>query len=209
MAELTVYSTAADSYVESVNATWATMCAGSSLSAAAAGTEYIGYANDYGDELFLAFDTSAIAVGSTITGVTFQTTTGMVAETHVQECYAYDWGASIGTDDWRTGNTSGWLATEYSASHRLAYVNITTGDGWDTARPWTVGAAMNAAIVCEGTTRLVLASDSLRGASAVNNTRLQWHSGADATQANRPKLVITYSPPVGFTGLTVTRLLNG
>jgi hypothetical protein len=208
MAELTVYSTSADSYVESVNATWATMCAGSNLVADAAGTTYVGYANNYGDELFLAFDTSAIPEGSTVSAVSFQTTTGMVGSTHVSECYAYDWG-TIGTADWRTGNTTGWLATEYNAGNRLAYVNITSGDDWDFARAWTVAATMNAAIVCGGTTRLVLASDSLRGASAVNDTRTQWRSGADATEANRPKLVITYSPPVGFTGLTVTRRLQG
>lgn len=110
MAELSFRSLTSDARVQSADGTWATALAGSSLAAenAADATIQTGYAN-YGtwyiQQLFLAFDTSSIPEGSTVSDVALAivVASGTYASGMRHEVYAYDWGAAVDTTDWRTG----------------------------------------------------------------------------------------------------------
>lgn len=143
-------------------------------------------------EIALEFDTSSISVGQTIDSVDLElyiTDDFSTAADFDIEAYAYDFGASIDTGDWRTPTQLSALTIAASLTTAGiatgAYVKLTAN-----------GSNLVNAIVKGGTTRFILASSRLRqaidpGSPAPKN---EWVN-VDM-QTNKPRLSVRWATTV-------------
>ena len=127
------------------------------------------------------------------------------------DCYAYDWGGTLATDDWRTVAQ---LQALYDGGNGLfAYYTIPSGwGGSEGSKNFTEGtdAADAVAAALGGTLYLMLAcSEHRAGTTPTARGYGGFRSASYATESQRPLLTVEYTAPAGFTGLTVTRILNG
>lgn len=185
---------------------------GASLAGSVSGTTFSTFW-DYNttyrvNEAFFGFDLTsptsgdAPSAGATITSVTlnmYLIEHGSVART--KEVYAYDWGAEVGTGDWRTvaqlqalydsgdgvvasyAIPSGWGGNE--GNH-----DFTTGDG--------AAAAVSAAI--GGTLRLLMADAAHRaGSTPTARGYCSWASANHGTESYRPLLTVEWTAGAGVT----------
>lgn len=208
MSEITVYAGTSDAFVQALNVTWSSVLSGDVAFDAVdnSWTEFLvgsqlGY---YEDQWFGAFDTSAIPEEATVTAavLSLYCHTSRNASQGVY-IYAYDWGAAVDSTDWRNQSAC-------SGGTRLA--SLAAGSFSTSAyTAFTSDAAFPAAIVKAGTTRLVAVGDRyVAGTTPTAEHRDGWHSGSQVeAPERRPRLVVTYNVPAGFTGLTVTRILQG
>jgi hypothetical protein len=169
-------------------------------------------------EAFIGFDLTspttgdAPAVGSTISAVTlnmYLADHGSIART--LDIYAYDWGASVGAGDWRTVAQ---LQTLYDSGDGLvASYNIPSGwGGAEGNHDFTSGASAESAVSAAigSTLRLIAVIAALRaGTTPTSRGYCSWGAANNLTESRRPLLTVEYSEPAGFSGLIVTRRLQG
>ncbi|MCC6959236.1 MAG: hypothetical protein IT301_05265, partial [Dehalococcoidia bacterium] len=198
MATLTVYSDAADDFVRSSDATYATARSGSGtldLGSAVEGNElWIGQRLlfvYYLQETFLSFDTSPLGAGATVSAVSLNldgiddhSDTDFTAEARL-----FDSGATVTTGDWVAG-------ASLSALTRVA--TFATSGGWGTGyNTFTEdGTNFQTGVNLTGPTRLVLVSDRVvAGTSPAADEYVRaWPAEWDGTTED-PNLVITYTAP--------------
>lgn len=170
------------------------------------------------DEAFFGFDlTSPTSGDAPSSGATINTVTlnmylyehGSTART--KDVYAYDWGTSVAAGDWRTVAQ---LQTLYdSGSGLFASYNIPSGwGGNEGAHDFTEGDGAAGAVTAAigGTLRLIMVDAAHRaGTTPTARGYASFDSANNATESYRPLLTVEYTAPAGFTGLTVTRVLNG
>jgi len=204
MPTLTEYGATSDNSYYTNGTSWANGIAGNSLvnngattTTTAAGLYWGGTA--YITESFHSFDVSGITAGSTLTAATYA-----VGYSHLDHCngqveeiYAYDWGASIGTDDWRTGGTTGWLNTNLSTA-RVAYHTPSGGDGTTGYTDYTsdgtnLTTAIDSALADDDIFRIVVATNQMRSDSAPspnNDYSTNYYTG---NGTRPPRLVVDYT----------------
>lgn len=174
--------------------------------------------NYFVTEAFFGFDLTspttgdAPTEGSTITAATlnmYLVEHGSIARTI--DVYAFDWSTAVDTDDWRTVAQ---LQALYDGGDGLvASYNIPSGwGGAEGNHDFTSGSAAVSAVTAAigGTLRLMLAVAAHRaGTTPTARGYASFGSANNATESYRPLLTVEYTAPAGFTGLTVTRVLNG
>jgi hypothetical protein len=187
LTEIVKTSLTADNRVESSSTTWLTARAGTgtlTLFTATNTLEYAGCASGYHiNEIFLAFDHSAIGAGDTIDSVGFKMTCADVSGPNITEVYAYDWGEAVATGDFVPGATlaSATLLASYE------FTGYATGE-----LTFTCTDAFKSAIVKGGTTRLVVCTDGVRGTSApAAGNDARWNMGDAAS--GKPTLTVNYT----------------
>ena len=174
-------------------------------------------------QCFLVFDLAspttgvAIPAGSTINSATFSVWADDMNTTDpfiIHAC-AYDWGTTYGGDDRRS--VAQMTALYNGGAGEFAHANASTswpyyGNGGDAWVAFTSGSHMVADIAAAigGNLRLVLFSSEHMAASAPTAHETVAFAAADnATQTIHPKLVVTYTAPAVWSGLIVTRKLQG
>lgn len=211
MAEATLYSETTDGYVSSTGATWSVTMAGTGTLGGATDSQKATWGTRWPPGCYMhfhEFDLSGIPSGSTVTAATFSLYAGdnnMNTRHVVAEVYEYEFG-TLTTADWRTGGDGGDLDTMHDAGGLLA---STGGDGKSSNSYWvfTSQAAFLSAVEDHlgGTLQVVVAPDYLRIGTEPSD---EWYwtefNFADSA-SNRPRLVVEYTEPVGFVGLTVIR----
>lgn len=202
MATYTAYSTTADGYVESSNATYATAQAGggtktkndTSTSTIRSGQRLIGGTTYYLAEPFFLFPlTAAELVGATITDALlslylYNDQTADYA-THVQRVYEYNWGGALQTSHWRT-------PAQLEALTLLAAKTFTSGESAAYKAFTNNGGNLVASSQSNlgGTLYVVGASDTFVNGNAPTNVDTVLWSPAEAGDAQRAKLELTYTP---------------
>ena len=104
---LTVWSSTADGYVRSTNADYPTARSGGTMYANTSASVIVGqYPTYVSAESFVSFDTSSVGAGSTVTvaTVSLNTSSDSSDADFTFEARIFDWGASVTTADWRSGN---------------------------------------------------------------------------------------------------------
>jgi len=158
------------------------------------------------DESFLGFDLSsatsgdAIPAGATIDSVTLNLNLyehGSIART--VDIYAYDWGETLTTADWRTVAQ---LQTLYDGGDGLfASYNIPSGwGGAEGPHDFTEGAAAPAAVAAAigGTLRLILCIAAHRaGTTPTSRGYAGFYDASNATSTNRPLLTVDWTAAGG------------
>lgn len=193
MTVTTVYSGTADGIVNSSDAAYATARGGTGTLGAstAAADALFGQALDgdyYVEELFIGFDTSAIADTDTISAAVLSLFGGGSAPgtNFTAEARVYDWGGTVTTADFRTG-------TQYNA---LTIAATFATAGWSTSayNDFTEsGTNLQAAVNKTGTTYLVCSSDKLASNTAPTGfDDVQCSTADTAGTTNDPKLVVTH-----------------
>ena len=199
---LAVRSGTNDGRVGSTNTTFATMAAGSGLSAntTEADTRVVwGFdtVNYLGDMFFIDFDTSSLLAGATISAAVITLYGAFTGESDVDnynlEARYKDWGGTVTTADWfdpRAGvwsglvsggnfNTSVWVQTEGTANNLSdsgVYISINK----------------------IGTTSLVVGFSGMDNATPTGMNRVFTHAADEAGTAADPLFTITYTPAKGF-----------
>jgi hypothetical protein len=202
---LTVYSSSADGYVSSSNATYATARAGGTLAADATLAQLpvgqrFSSPNHICYEQFISWDTSSIPAGATVTLATIslyvqldQSDTDFTIEVR-----PYDWSTTVTTADWIAGaSLSGLtlLASKGTAGiSTVAYTALTSE------------AALLSAIVTGGTTRVVV--DSSRHVAGNQPSALErvYFYMNEKGAGYQPKLYVEYTdPPAASTPIHLLR----
>jgi hypothetical protein len=160
------------------------------------------------DQAFFGYDLTspttgdAITAGATINSATFNLYLyehGSIART--VDIYAYDWGTTLTTADWRTVAQ---MQTLYDGGDGLvASYNIPAGwGGAEGAHDFTEGAAAAAAISAAigGTLRLMLVIAAYRaGTTPTSRGYAGFYSASNATESNRPLLTVDWTAAAGGT----------
>lgn len=202
MTTLTVFGDTADGAVESSDATYSTMRSGSGLSAFTVTTTWIvGQQTGYvGDQIFLAFDTSPLGAGATITSAVlslYGSENASATDFDVQ-ARLLDWGTTVTTADWVAGASLSGL-TLLGSFNTSAYSLEAYNAFSDTA--------MTANINKTGFTRMVIASSRLsNGDVPTGNEYVGFYLANEAGTTKDPKLVITYTTPAGGARPRKTRI---
>jgi hypothetical protein len=207
MATLTLYSPEAnDGYVESGNVTYATMRAGSALSADNAGPIRAGQTLDtgtyYGFQFFIGpFDTSPIGGGGTINSAVlslFLNDDDDVTNHNCRIAGISDYG-TLTTADWRDAAALSAL-TDVAT---LAASSATAAQYYDFS---DTGPGLASVINKTGNTYLIGYSDRQKaGTTPTNQEYMIWEGGGAGSPA--PRLVVDYTAAVG--GTTRRLLLTG
>jgi hypothetical protein len=163
-------------------------------------------------EYFFSFDLSGVSAGSDVSAATlslrpyYNNSYG----TETYEVYPYDFGTLEAPSDFR--NAAALTSLNNSGAGLFASFGWTSSTATNAYAEFTNGSAILTAIeaACGGTLRLVLASAETRTATnpAANNRRALWSSAYHGT-GYWPRLVVTYTEPVVWSGLIVTRKLQG
>lgn len=137
--------------------------------------------------IFLPFDTSAIGDG-TITAATFSIKCVSLVAEHAISLVASTQASSttLATTDHANFGTTKFCDTDVS--------DFTAGVFAD----YTLNAAGLAAISSSSYTNFAFICAADVAAGAVDGTNITFYGADDATPANRPKLVVTYTQPSGF-----------
>lgn len=188
----TFYSGAADGYVESGHATYATARSGGTVGPnSAIASLYIGQyklGNYQCIEGFISFDTSALTDSDTISSAALGlygsgnfSTTDFTIEARVQ-----DWGATLTTADWVAG-------ADLSAKTRVATF-ATSGFSTSAYNDFAEdGTNFQSNVNKTGTTYLILVSDKLvSGTAPTGDEYVGVYSADQAGTTQDPKLVVTH-----------------
>ena len=201
MSELSVYAGTADGRITSFDY--------SSYSDARGGIGDIltAYTNDTADwtvgqlkigyyyyciQAFYPFDTSGLGSGVTLTGakfslVSFENNSNTDFDMNL---YVYDFGETVTSADFRTG-------TQLAAMTRVASRNTSDGFTVGTRYEWTLSDLSG--ISKTGTTYLMLASkNQADNVAPTDYEGVKACFANNATEGNRPKLVVTYSAAATF-----------
>lgn len=149
----------------------------------------------YADQIGLAFDTSALGSGATVSGTVLALYGSADSSTidFTMEVAAYDFGATYDAADWRSRSQLGSLTIACSRS----------SSGWTTAgyNDFTEsGTVLSDALAKTGTTRLVVWPQALRTGTPTGSSFLDfWSADEDQSGERRPRLTITYTE-AGVTG---------
>jgi hypothetical protein len=208
MTELIVTSQAADGYIRSGGAVTYTQARdGSSPTAYQGG--FASFENSFGtgeywaSSIFLSFDTSSIGAGQKIDSVVLSLRgefSNNLGTGYSAEVRPYDWGATLTSADYVPGASLSGL-TLLASLPVASYAD-------DTWCPFSSETAFKAAINMTGTTYLLVChSDTTTNTEPVTTERMFFYM-SDQGVGYEPKLTINHSAS-GFTGLTVTKLLNG
>lgn len=196
MASTTVYSSSNWGFIRSANATYSTARSSGTLTLFTTNPAYVGQRYVSGEyrlyEALLAFDTSGIPNDATVTAATLilDGYGGTLTQDFTIQARAYDFGATVATGDWVSGNPSD---TPSIDDYTLLATFDTTG--------WTTGGADNSfssesafpgAINVTGETRIVLGSSRhLNGDTpSGDNEYATFYWATD----HYPQLDITYTP---------------
>lgn len=198
--------------VSSSNNAYATMQAGSNMSAAApfgsgaqVGQVYdTSFTRDYeGYQYFLEFDTSTLPDGATINSVALKIYPFTKDNGYTLEVRGYDAGTSLTTADWQTPSALGaltLLASIATASLSTGALNTITENG----------SNFRSYINTTGKTRVVLNLAEFRTSAAPSPDgtyeRVNFYDPADATRF--PVLVIDYTNPVVTSDVTTSAAIN-
>jgi len=163
-----------------------------------------------GVQYFCTFDTSSLPDDATITGAAYTVyqngTTLDDTNTTTFEVWAYDYGTSVTTADWRDCNPG----TNITGSlTKLASLALSSWTATDSAANNLTDTGAYSSISKTGDTRVVMMIDRLYSASApTGNNRVRINT-ADATGTTiDPKLVVTYTPaPTGTIAATLQKAL--
>ena len=201
MSTTTIYTTTADGYLKSENATYSTARAGGTI------TKLDNYQDIWVDQApgyllycaFLAFDTSGIPDDDEISAATLSLypheSDAYAGSPGTLEVYAYDFGSSLETGDWVAG-------ADVSA---LTLVASTTTSGWTTGarRALASQEAFKAAINKIGSTRLFICLSGFRtGDAPASESWFGFHS-AEKGAGYAPMLVVEHAAPLMSTTTTV------
>jgi hypothetical protein len=194
MASLVVYSASGDGYIESGNATYATMLAGSALSADNTDQLRFGQMLEagvyYGFQAFFDFDTSALGAGATISAAVLDLflNDDDDATDHVQTVAAYDWSSGgLTTADWRTN-------AQLSAMTDVATLTASTAVSAQYYSFSDTGPGLASVINTTGHTYLIGYSNRLKaGTTPTLHEHMIWEGGG-AGASPSPRLTITYTP---------------
>lgn len=195
MTTFTIYGDAADGYIRSQNASYATARAGGTLTANTTSTITIGQEdnspvyNCY--EGFLAFDTSVIGAGATVSAVTLSpfVSADFSSTDFTVNAYSRDWGSALATGDYVAGASLSGLT--FVAS--LLTSSISTLGRID----FTSDAAFLSEINLTGFTRLLLSSSRHSGNNTpTGNEYIAIRGGDTGATSNMPKLVVVATLPI-------------
>lgn len=196
MATETIYGVAANGRVECSSATYAPARDGTGTLATTADNITCGQANDFTcfepllgfdvDPFWAAYPTAVVSAAelrTTVFGV--NASNGKVFQSRL-----HNWGTTIDTADYVAGGS---LSTKtLLASHTQ---DANTGE-----KTWT-GAGLLSNLPTSGVYRMLLcAADMVNNVSPAGLEYIQQRAQGYATQAERPKLVLTYTIPVASTG---------
>lgn len=196
MTVTTIYSDAADDWIQSQDVVYATCRAGGGSTGVGGGAvlsigqwdpSTFGFYLCY--ESFISFDTSVVGAGQEVTQAQlglYGTFDGSVTD-YTIEARVDDWGASVTTGDWVPG-------ADLGALRRVATFATS---GWSTAGYNTFtedGGNFRSEINVTGSTRLILVTDRLVAGTAPTTVELVQASSADAAGTTQdPKLVVTHA----------------
>lgn len=180
-----IYASWSDAYVYSVNGTYSTAAAGSSLVAATTSSRLaVGQSTGfYIYESFLSFDTSSISTDEisdvvlSLDGNSDFSTTDFTVNARI-----FDWGGTATTADWRTPAELAAL-TKVATFGTSGYVS-----GYN---DFSSEAAFVGEVDKTGTTYLTLSSD--RHESETEPTDNEWMRFVSANSSPKPKLTITHA----------------
>lgn len=190
----TFYGTTADNRVNCSDATYLTArSGGGTLSAGtvSATTHSAGQAESGGTftcyQYFLAFDTSSIPDGATITDATLSVylNTDSSGTDHVQEARSKDWDTTVDTGDYVAG-------ANWTGQTLLASIS-TSGIGAAGYKAFTSEAALLSSINKTGYTRMVICSDRFGAGTAPGAGTSEFIGWQTGDAANPPKLDVTYT----------------
>lgn len=190
----TFYADTADSIISSVNASYATARAGGTISLfpTASGLNVTWQSGYTLRQSHVPFDTSALPDADDITGATLSyyhissdlTNTDGWTTIRVR---AYDYGASIGSEDWRP--TDGTSATDTLVA-TMTYSSL-SGDGY---HDFTSEAALLTTISKTGLTKVYHFIANIEAATAPTGANSVNFSSADTAGTTQdPKLVVTHA----------------
>ena len=199
MSTLVVYSDTTDGFLFSEDSF------GTGYSAARDGTGNVGITTDTGTNLrtgqtriggatydvweaFIAFDTSSLTAGATVSAAVLNLTAQIDSSTtdFTVEARLRDWGTSVDTGDWVAGGG-------LSALTLLAHYATSGGFVPDTAYD-LVNDTFPANVNKTGSTRLILSSNRTTGNNVPTGSEYVTARSADQTGTTQdPKLTVTYS----------------
>ena len=206
---LTVWSTAADGTVSAFDSTWALSRAGTgtlsfddAYTSIPFASRYVNSSDRYySEQAFFDFDTSTVGASSTVTAATLSLygKTASILTSYVIDCFASNWGGTLGTGDFVPGATLEGLTL-------LANYNLDGGWPTDAYTGFTSTADFLSSIDQAGTTYLVLVSDwQVTNTTPLNNSYAAAYAAEDATGGGGtdrdPKLYVEYTE--GGSALTV------
>ena len=192
MSTTVVYASGESGWISSENGTYLTAArgAGTTTAGATAATGYVGQLPGFAVyQTFLTWDTSAVGT-DTVSIVDFEVdgTTNASVFDFVLETYAYDWGATLTSADYRDSDSGIPALGSIIASYD-------TAGGWAITAGYnqTMGAltAFAAAINGAGDTRVVVISDQHRLESQPTNNEYVSFECTGAT--NDARLTITHA----------------
>lgn len=194
MATLVVYADVADRTLGSSNSSFATAVTGSGLHADGASQAWheLGASfytpTYYINEVFLPFDTSALPDTATIDSATlaiYGRTDDSSTDFDI-EAGLYDWGASIGTEDWLDGSDTGGITVRA----------VRNTSGWTNAGYNSFSTGTMAAVISKtGVTKIALWPQRVRtGMSPANGQWVTFWAADEAESGERrPRLTIEYT----------------
>jgi hypothetical protein len=197
MASLVVYSASGDGYIESGNATYATMQSGSGLSADTTDQLRFGQMLDtgvyYGFQAFFDFDTSALGAGATISAAVLDLFLNDDEDGTNHNCRiaAYDWSSGgLTTADWRN-------AAALSGMTDVATLAANTAVSAQYYAFSDTGPGLASVINKTGHTYLIGYSDRQKaGTIPTLHEHMIWEGGG-AGASPSPRLTITYTAASG------------
>lgn len=207
---LTVYSSTAAGRCYSTNATYLTARSTATIrSKVFAVGQYWDAANYWCQESFMSFDTSSIPDDATITSATlslYGIATTALATNFTIQVKPRAWDPDGGVPENGPALASWVAGADLAALTTLA--TFATSGGWSVAayNVFTSTGDFLSAINKTGDTDLMVCSD--RHAAGDTPTNCEFVRGGTFDDAGKiPRLVVEYT--TGWTGLTVTRTLNG
>lgn len=194
MSTATVFSGTDDGYITGSNATYATARSTSTASDDTSTTGQVGQRFGAGSyfimRAFLAFDTSVLGAGATVTAVTLNVcadTDNSTTDFNVQ-VYRYAWASTLGAN--REANYDG----AYGGSATLEGTLRNTSAGWSSGTYYSLSLDP-AGINVSGTSSYTLASSrDIAGTAPGGNEYVLFRTADYASTTSDPYLDITYTP---------------
>lgn len=187
----TVYSDTADESLENPNAVYATMRTDGSTGYTRGGDRLrVGQGNFgdyYGFQSFISFDTSAVGTDTvSVVVLSLVPQAKQVSSSdYVAEVYAFDWGATVTTADWRAPSD---LTTLLASQDSTASTD-------DVRTDFTSTVDFPAAIVGSGSSLFVIVSDRFRVGTVPSGTQegTYFYDSETSGTTSDPKLVVTHA----------------
>lgn len=197
---LAVRSATTDGTVTSSNATFATMAAGSGLTAATATSpitmawQLVGGPTYRGRYFFTEYDTSSLGATVTITAAVYTLYGESSAEFDVDnynlEARYKDWGGTVTTADWFDPRSGVWSGLVSGGSLDVGTWNETDGTANNLS-----DSGVYTSIAKTGTTRIVFGFSGMDSSTPTGNNTVNTYTADNAGTSSDPLLTVTYTLP--------------